>query len=513
VLDNKKFNTSDLNTYLAGQISTDVASWLNTNVNPVGSAVTVDESLTISGSAADSKAVGEQNKRLWDGLNLVAKKAESPQIVDISSRTPVASGISWAYTNIVVPISNGVYSHNPIVPNTRINCGGIHFLDANGADINISDGSNTITKIASINAYSNLKIDGTTVTVLNYTTYERILSGSLYNSKTYTLAETPVSLKIDTLYIGRRSEVSVEQCKYAGVTMGMFTRYIPYGEYEVFSDELDKHINDIAETYHGDGSIGIREISETDQSYNILDPDYIDWNSSSYKKTKTGMYIPVEGGRYITCTQYVAGYNIPTEFYDENKSLVSTSSLYGKYQPIPVPQNAAYMRIAFGSAASRDNVALYYTREDHPVSDRRPYVPYRFASRDIIHSEIISDDGIELLKRQENAIRYIGVREFNRQRNSIRVGTFNQYIARGKTGWPTIKDVLAERGIDICAFQEVSNTIESGYSESMKMSEFMRSYQFPYGDSAEPASCAKRALVSHFPVESTNVIESSIADR
>ena len=60
VLDNKKFNTSDLNTYLAGQISTDVTSWLNTNVNPVGSAVTVDESLSISGSAADAKKTGDE---------------------------------------------------------------------------------------------------------------------------------------------------------------------------------------------------------------------------------------------------------------------------------------------------------------------------------------------------------------------------------------------------------------------------------------------------------------------
>lgn len=69
VLDNKKFNTSDLNTYLAGQISTDVASWLNTNVNPVGSAVTVDESLTVSGSAADSKIVGDNITDLKNALN------------------------------------------------------------------------------------------------------------------------------------------------------------------------------------------------------------------------------------------------------------------------------------------------------------------------------------------------------------------------------------------------------------------------------------------------------------
>lgn len=69
VLDNKKFNTSDLNTYLAGQISTDVTSWLNTNVNPVGSAVTVDESLSISGSAADAKITGDNLNNIKSAID------------------------------------------------------------------------------------------------------------------------------------------------------------------------------------------------------------------------------------------------------------------------------------------------------------------------------------------------------------------------------------------------------------------------------------------------------------
>ena len=75
VLDNKKFNTSDLNTYLASQISTDVTNWLSNNVNPVGSAVTVDQSLTTSGSAADSKIVGDNItdlKRTLDNINIYA---------------------------------------------------------------------------------------------------------------------------------------------------------------------------------------------------------------------------------------------------------------------------------------------------------------------------------------------------------------------------------------------------------------------------------------------------------
>lgn len=45
-----------------------VTDWLEENVNPVGSAVTVDSTLTISGSAADAKVVGDNIKNLKNGI-------------------------------------------------------------------------------------------------------------------------------------------------------------------------------------------------------------------------------------------------------------------------------------------------------------------------------------------------------------------------------------------------------------------------------------------------------------
>lgn len=69
LLDNRKLNIADLNSYIASQISIDVTNWLSNNVNPVGSAVTVDQSLTISGSAADSKVVGDNITDLKKDLN------------------------------------------------------------------------------------------------------------------------------------------------------------------------------------------------------------------------------------------------------------------------------------------------------------------------------------------------------------------------------------------------------------------------------------------------------------
>lgn len=56
---NEKFNTDDISTYVDTQISTDVTAWLNEHVNPVGSAVVVDNSLTVTGAAADAQKTGE----------------------------------------------------------------------------------------------------------------------------------------------------------------------------------------------------------------------------------------------------------------------------------------------------------------------------------------------------------------------------------------------------------------------------------------------------------------------
>ena len=55
---NEKVSTTQLQSYVANQLNTDVTNWLNNNVNPVGSAVVVDSSLSIEGAAADAAKVG-----------------------------------------------------------------------------------------------------------------------------------------------------------------------------------------------------------------------------------------------------------------------------------------------------------------------------------------------------------------------------------------------------------------------------------------------------------------------
>ena len=48
-----------LDSYLAEEIGVDVAAWLSEHVTPGGSTIVVDDTLTISGAAADSKIVGD----------------------------------------------------------------------------------------------------------------------------------------------------------------------------------------------------------------------------------------------------------------------------------------------------------------------------------------------------------------------------------------------------------------------------------------------------------------------
>lgn len=68
-----------LDSYLAEEIGTDVTNWLNEHVTPGGSTIVVDDTLSVSGAAADSKTVG-------DALGAKADAAEIPD-------SPVEDGL------------------------------------------------------------------------------------------------------------------------------------------------------------------------------------------------------------------------------------------------------------------------------------------------------------------------------------------------------------------------------------------------------------------------------------
>ena len=75
--------------YISSSLPTYVTSWLNTNVNPVGSAVIVDSSLTIIGAAADAEKTGQEINDLKSELNKVSnigfKSIDSYNQIDTNS--------------------------------------------------------------------------------------------------------------------------------------------------------------------------------------------------------------------------------------------------------------------------------------------------------------------------------------------------------------------------------------------------------------------------------------------
>lgn len=66
-LNTNKLNKSDVTSY----VHSEVTDWLNDNVTPAGSAVVVDQSLSIQGAAADAKKTGDQISGLKEDLTLL----------------------------------------------------------------------------------------------------------------------------------------------------------------------------------------------------------------------------------------------------------------------------------------------------------------------------------------------------------------------------------------------------------------------------------------------------------
>ena len=87
-----------------------VTAWLDANVDPVGSAVVVDSSLTISGAAADAKATGDEITDLKNAITNITGNTEYSWNVGQTRDypnvlTPVGPYPTWA--SVLVPCSPG----------------------------------------------------------------------------------------------------------------------------------------------------------------------------------------------------------------------------------------------------------------------------------------------------------------------------------------------------------------------------------------------------------------------
>ena len=122
---NEKVSATQLQNYVASQLNEDVSSWLNTNVNPVGSAVVVDSSLTISGAAADAKITGDNISNLNSVLNNIVpvKDYETDFFDNVNYGIPenVQYTHSWGDGNGVYHAGDSTTNSLifPVEPNTK----------------------------------------------------------------------------------------------------------------------------------------------------------------------------------------------------------------------------------------------------------------------------------------------------------------------------------------------------------------------------------------------------------
>lgn len=75
------------------------------------------------------------------------------------------------------------------------------------------------------------------------------------------------------------------------------------------------------------------------------------------------------------------------------------------------------------------------------------------------------------------------VYQINKTRGALRIGTYNAYSAgHAQTNWACIKKQLMDFGLDICAFQEVRDPLNTVGTNKVWADE-MTSWQFPYASS------------------------------
>lgn len=110
---NQKLDSTDLSNYVNSTLKSEVTGWLNQNVNPVGSAVVVDSSLTISGAAADAKVAGDELTALKADLSEVTEATRNLNTSNMGRWGNAADGKIYARDDkyygmeTFIPVSEG----------------------------------------------------------------------------------------------------------------------------------------------------------------------------------------------------------------------------------------------------------------------------------------------------------------------------------------------------------------------------------------------------------------------
>ena len=335
---NDKVSNSDMQAYITSSMSTYITNWLNTNVNPVGSAVVVDSSLTISGAAADAKVTGEKLailKSEFDETSEATNNLFNPYNLTIGMNGTGATGIPYRALSEPIYIgTNGCYVKAYNLPENLkygIEC------------YNTAETSSRVYGSAW----------QTTTEVYHYTRsepYIRIIFGSVDNSS-----------------LTREDFVDLE------LMINLGSNILPYEQHLTAIDNVARGkmpIVDSSLTISGAAAdakkVGDKLANLKSDLKNIID-DYIQidmiWNDHGYVSTSDGTVIEFENWKYtdyVDISAFKRGYlstlcigtgTLYNAFYTNNYTFIESFTINPDTSYIAIPYNAKYIRISRRAAS------------------------------------------------------------------------------------------------------------------------------------------------------------------
>lgn len=99
-----------------GNLQSVVTDWLNDNVTPVGSAVIVDDSLTIAGAAADAQIVGNTKNAIYDVIDNASIENYNKVFVELSGVTTPNTVVN--NTGVIMSLTGWSYTKYNVLPST-----------------------------------------------------------------------------------------------------------------------------------------------------------------------------------------------------------------------------------------------------------------------------------------------------------------------------------------------------------------------------------------------------------
>ena len=362
-------------------IAPKVTEWLDANVDPTGSAVTVDSSLTIAGSAADAKKTGDELSNLKSDLSEIAEEQIGKNLVD-----PAGVIVGYVDSNGTIDTTSTTYRATGYVP--------------------VSSGETYAFSAFDANNYRKTS----RYTCAFYNASKEFISGSYTN--TQSTNQLIVSAPSGAVYFrgccgGNPSKLQLEH-NTTVTPFSDYTRSVVIIADIPKLDELDELINDNVEVTNSSNLcdmdtcvVGLLEGNGKVSSSDAVSLRY-----------KTSDFIPVNASSVYTMSIW-ADVNTPISSqrcimlcFDSEKSVISgtyisTDSTHSIQQEIP--SNAAFVRISSNAnlmMLNNGDVPTAYVNYDHKVylafdikESSLPYQNYLYKKKWVVCGDSFTNDG------------------------------------------------------------------------------------------------------------------------